>query len=128
MIDHEILEAEGIVIVEPGTRLSAEDFVSLAKSVDAYLADHERLNGLLIHMEAFPGWEDLAGLIQHLRFVKGHHRQIERVAFASDSRLASLAPPLARHFVSAEVRHFGYDEREKALQWLSEGGQGGHPG
>ena len=121
MIDHEILEPEGVVIVEPGSRLSAEDFIELATAVDAYLETHERLNGLLIHMEAFPGWEDLAGLVQHIRFVKGHHRQIERVAFASDSRLASLAPHLANHFVSAEVRHFDYDEREKAIRWLVEG-------
>ena len=121
MIDYEILEPEGVVIVEPGSRLSAEDFIGLATAVDGYLETHERLNGLLIHMEAFPGWEDLAGLVQHIRFVKGHHRQIERVAFASDSRLASLAPHLANHFVSAEVRHFDYDEREKAIRWLAEG-------
>lgn len=120
MIDHEILESRGIVIVEPGSRLSAEDFQKLAGSVDAYLDTHERLNGLLIHMEAFPGWEDVAGLIQHLRFVKGHHRQIGRVALVSDRRVASLVPHLANHFVAAEVRHFGYKDRGDALRWLGE--------
>ena len=118
MITHEILKDDRIVIVEPSGPLSKEDFTSLTASVDAFLAEHESLNGLLIHTRKFPGWEDFAGLSHHIRFVKDHHRMIRRVALVSDSPVASIAPKLATHFVSAEVKAFAYDDYETAMDWL----------
>jgi len=50
-------------------------------------------------------------------FVRDHHRAVERVALAADSKLASLAPHLAEHFVQAEVKDFGFDELDAAVAW-----------
>jgi hypothetical protein len=58
-------------------------------------------------------------LLRHVRFVRDHHRKVPRVALAADSKLASLAPPLAEHFVQAEVRGFRYDELESAIAWAA---------
>jgi hypothetical protein len=74
----------------------------------------------VIHTREFPGWENLGSLIQHVRFVRDHHRRVGRVALASDSRLADLAPRLAEHFVQAEVRRFGYDDLDAAIMWAGE--------
>jgi hypothetical protein len=30
-------------------------------------------------------------------------------------------PSILAHFVGAEVRHFGFDEKERALTWLETG-------
>jgi len=118
MMTHKILADEGITVVEPTGSLSEKDFVELAGAVDEYLESHDFLNGLLIHTKAFPGWEDFEGFIGHIKFVRDHHRKIRKVAFASDSKMASLAPRLATHFVSAEVKSFDYGSYDEALAWL----------
>ncbi len=118
MIELELLTDDGIAIVEPKNSLSKQDFKTLAESVDAYLATHDCLNGLLIHVAEFPGWNDLGGFVAHMKFVKDHHRKIKKVALASDSRIASIVPTLANHFVAAEVKSFEYEERDEALAWL----------
>ena len=118
MIRYRILEDKGIVVVEPVSALSAEDFQALGESVDQYLEQHLVIQGLLIHARSFPGWESLAGLTSHIKFVRGHHKKIRRVALVTDTALGSLAQALAKHFVSAEIRHFPYSELREAMEWL----------
>ena len=74
MIKHRIMETEGILVLEPISALSADDFRGLTVSVDAYLTEHPTLHGLLIHAQNFPGWESFAGLSAHLKFVREHHK------------------------------------------------------
>ena len=118
MINYRIMEAEGILVLEPMSALSANDFRDLTVSVDTYLAEHHSLHGMLIHAQNFPGWESFAGLSAHLKFVREHHRKIERIALVTDSPLGTVAPTLAKHFVSAQIRRFAYSEFEEALLWL----------
>lgn len=120
MLEYRLDQNDGILSVKPSGRLAAEDFAALAPVVDAYLAQHEALAGLLIDAEAFPGWEDFAAMLSHLRFVREHHRQIRKVAAVSDSAVLKFMPRIAAHFVSAEVRHFASTNRAAALAWLRE--------
>lgn len=118
MVHHELNRDEGILIIRPEGSLEASDFQTIAQEVDPYIAAHGKLQGVMIEAESFPGWKDFAGLIAHLRFVKEHHRKIEKIAAVSDSSFLSIAPSIASHFVQADVRHFAYSEREEALAWL----------
>lgn len=118
MINLTLNHPEGIAIVEPDDALSAADFEQLTATVDAYLTQHESLNGLLIHTREFPGWESFAGFISHMKFVRDHHEAISHVALVTDSKLANIAPRLAQHFVSAEVKAFPFAERDAALSWI----------
>lgn len=118
MITHKMLADDAIAVVEPSGPLSAEDLESLTKSVDTYLESHDCLKGLLIHTQQFTGWEDLDGLMHHFKFVKDHHRKIRKVALVTDSKLVSIAPRLASHFIAAEVRSFDYDSYDDALAWV----------
>ena len=106
MIKYRIMEAEGILVLEPKSALSANDFRDLTVSVDTYLAEHQSLHGMLIHAQNFPGWESFAGLSAHLRFVREHHQKIERIALVTDSPLRTVVPALTKHFVSAQIRRF----------------------
>jgi hypothetical protein len=124
MIKHHVMETEGILVIEPMSALSAEDFRDLASSVDAYLAEHRTLHGMLIHAQHFPGWESFAGLAAHLKFVREHHKRIERIAIVTDSPLGTVAPALAKHFVSAQIRRFAHSEFEEALIWLKSNASG----
>jgi hypothetical protein len=75
----------------------------------------------VIHARAFPGLENLGALVRHVRFVRDYHRHVSRIALAADSKLASVAPRIAEHFVQAEVKVFGYEELEKAIAWAGGG-------
>jgi hypothetical protein len=75
----------------------------------------------MIDAATFPGWEDFAALLSHLRFVRDHHRRIRRIAVVSDSALLSVAPKLVGHFVSAQLRTFEAADRSAALSWLATG-------
>ena len=118
MIEHRIIEGKGIVVVEPISSLSSGDFRSLSETVDAYLAEHPTIRGLLSHSKEFPGWESFAGLTAHIRFINDHHQKVERVALVTDSSMGSMAKTLAKHFVSAEVRHYPYADLDDAMEWL----------
>jgi hypothetical protein len=118
MLRHELLRDRGILILHPEGPLRAEDFTALAGDVDPYIEEHGALKGLMIEAPSFPGWENFAGLVSHLRFVRDHHRLIRRIAVVSDSTLLAFAPKLANHFVSAEVRPFAGTDRAAALAWI----------
>jgi hypothetical protein len=106
-------------VVEVTDPLRAQDFDALAATADAWLATHDELPGVVVHARTFPGWENIGGLLRHMRFVRDHHRAVRRVALAADTRLAELVPRLAEHFVKAEIRHFGYDELDEAVAWAT---------
>ena len=120
MLSHELLEDDGILVVEPTGALEASDFEALAAVADPYIEQRGELRGLLIQTEAFPGWRDFAALIGHVRFVRNHHKHIKKVAAVTDSAFALIVPQVTTHFVSAEVRHFHFARLEAALAWLRE--------
>lgn len=111
-------ESTGIAILEPHGALSAEDFQKAAKVIDAHIEKKGALNGVIIHVESFPGWDSFSALVKHLEFIKNHHREVKRVAFATDSALGAFAEKIAGHFVKAEVREFPFAELEQAKEWI----------
>jgi len=70
MIHYELLRERGVLILKPEGALRAEDFVALAGTVDPYIEQHGELNGLMLEAHSFPGWDDFAALVSHLRFVR----------------------------------------------------------
>jgi hypothetical protein len=118
MLAHELLRDEGILLIRPQGPIQAGDFESVAKTVDPYIENQRALRGVMIEAQSFPGWDNFAALVSHLRFVRDHHRLITKIAAVSDSTILSLAPQIAKHFVKAEVRHFNANDREAALAWL----------
>lgn len=120
MLDFELLDNDGIIRVHPQAPLLARDFAQLSETVDRYLTRHKALKGLIISTEDFPGWEDFAALVSHLKFVRDHHKRIGKVAAVSNDTLLSILPPIANHFVDAEVRHFDSTQGDDALNWIKQ--------
>jgi len=118
MINVQVLSDEGIIIVEPAGPLEKADFNKLSKEIDAFSEDKGRLTGLLIHTKSFPGWDDFGAFLHHMKFVKEHHKQIQRVAIVTDSKVGEIGPAIAKHFVSAKLKHFSYDGFDEAKQWI----------
>lgn len=119
MLKHTLLRDAGVLIVEPQSPLAATDFSELVNEIDPYIEEHGHLRGLLIHVETFPGWNDFAAFLSHLKFIKNHHQKIQKVAAVTDSGFLSILPTVAGHFVAAEIRHFPFDEKANALDWIN---------
>lgn len=119
MLKHALLRYEGLLIVEPQSPLESTDFDELVKEVDPYLAERGQLNGLLIYVGSFPGWNEFAAFVSHIKFIKNHHQKINKVAAVTDSGFLSILPTVAGHFVAAEIRHFPFHEKDNALNWLN---------
>jgi hypothetical protein len=118
-VSHRLVAESGLIVIDATEPLRAQDFDAVAATADTWLKTHDALQGVVIHAREFPGWENLGGLLRHIRFVRDHHRKVRRVALAADGKLGSLAPRLAEHFVQAEVKGFGYDELDAAMAWAS---------
>ena len=108
----------GIVTVTPSVPLNKNDFTLLASEVDPYIEKEGKLNGLIIQIESFPRWEDFAGLISHLKFVRDHHKKIEKVAAVTDGKIVSIMPKIVDHFVNAKVKCFPYESLDEAILWV----------
>jgi hypothetical protein len=120
MIKHEFNKNDGILIIEPETSLQASDFDMLSNIVDPYIQENGKLNGLVIHTESFPGWHDFSAMLAHIKFVKDHHTHISKVAAVADEGIIAILPAIADHFVKADVRHFGADDLENAIEWIKQ--------
>lgn len=64
------------------------------------------------------GFPDFAAFLSHMKFVKNHHQKIKKIAAVTGSSFLSIMPQVANHFIQAEVRHFDYDDKDAALNWL----------
>jgi len=118
VIQAELKEDDGILLLTPTAPLTKKDFERVAEKVDPYIESHGRLKGILIHADPFPGWRNLSAVTSHFRFVRDHHRQVSKVAAVGDNGFLEIMPELAQHFVSAEVKHFPADAYERAIDWI----------
>ncbi len=116
-VSHRLLPDSGVIVVEVKQALRAQDFDALAFTADNWIETHGYLQGLVIHVREFPGWENFGSFLRHLRFVRDHHREVKRIAFAADSKLASFAPEIGGLSIRAEVKSFGYEELDIAITW-----------
>jgi hypothetical protein len=120
MIKHQFLKDEGILVIEPAASLQASDFDELSAILDPYIQENGKLDGLVIHAESFPGWHDFSSLLAHVRFVKDHHSLINRVAAVADEGIIAILPAIADRFVKADVKHFGHDDLDSAIDWIKQ--------
>jgi SpoIIAA-like len=113
-------EAHGCFVLEPSGALSRRDLDALTERFDAYVNARDRIPNLVVRAVSFPTWTDFAALVKHLRFIREHHRLVRKVALVSDARALDLAPKIAGHFVSADIRHFPAAGLDAALAWVAE--------
>ena len=111
-------QADGIAILEPDDALTKSDFEFAAKTIDPYIEKSEKLNGIIIHVKTFPGWNSFAALTTHFKFIKDHHRKVAHIAFVTDSPIGDIAEKLGNHFVSAKIKVFAFNELEQARNWV----------
>jgi len=120
MIDYTLDEASSVLHVRPTGPLQKDDFEELARAVDPFIERTGRLRGVLIETADFPGWKDLAAVARHFQFVRDRHREIEKVAFVTESLIGEVADHVADHFVAATIEQFPPSEIEEARAWVGQ--------
>lgn len=118
MLNYDLRRDDGVLVINPEGPFEAADFTALASHIDAYLRQQGNLRGVLIRAKSFPGWKDFGAMLAHLKFVRSHHRCIEKVAVVADGAFANILPSLANHFVHAKVQHFDFEREDAAWNWL----------
>jgi len=109
-----------IVTLQPHGALKKEDFDNAVKIIDPFIAEHGKLNGVIIYTETFPGWEDFAAFNRHLVFIKNHHKEIKKLALVTNSLVGDFGEMVSGHFVEAVVKNFDFDQLEAAKEWILE--------
>ena len=107
-----------IVTVEPQGKLQASDFKSVAAVADPMIEEVGFINGIIIMADKFDGWESFSDLLEHIQFVKDHHKSIKHVVVVSASPVLNLVPTLIGHFIMADVKVYSIDEAEQARDEL----------
>jgi len=120
MLNISIDREKSIAILTPHGALSKEDMEDTSKIIDSYLEKELKLKGVIIYVDTFPGWNSFSALVAHLKFIGEHHKKVSCVAFVTNSIIGDFAEHITSHFISAEVKHFGYDELESAELWITE--------
>ena len=120
MLEFELNKDSGVLVLKPHGPLGADDFTAVTQTVDDYVKNSGNLSGVMIYAKSFPGWEDFGGLMSHLKFVRDHHKNIKKLATVSDSKVLTVMPKIAEHFIGAEARHFDSADLYAAELWLAE--------
>jgi len=118
MLNVQLNEKESIVTLIPDGALSENDFQLATTIIDPFIEKSGKLNGIIIYVETFPGWDSFAALSTHLKFVNEHHKKVSCVAFVTNSLLGGLAEHIASHFVSAQVKSFSFNALDDAKEWI----------
>src|SRR4051794_8316686 len=68
-VTHRLVPESALVVVEVNQPLRAQDFDALALTADTWLDTHHELQGIVIRAREFPGWENVSGMLRHIRFI-----------------------------------------------------------
>ena len=119
MVSFDLDKQTGILILRPSGPLAAGDFTQVAAAVDPFIESHGKLKAFVIEAAHFPGWENFGAAVQHMKFIRDHHKHVAKIAIVTDSPLGSVAEHLGSHFVAAEVRHFPPSQAAEARAWAA---------
>ena len=111
-------EALKIAILEPKASLSKDDFIYAKSLIDSFIEREGKLNGIIIYTKDFPGWDSFSAFLNHMKFIKEHHKHIRKLAFVTDSFVGEMGERVGSHFVSAEVKNFDFSALDEAKKWI----------
>ena len=118
MLNVELDKTSGVATLRPDGALSEKDFESASKVIDTYLEENENLKGIIINTRTFPGWESFGSFVKHFNFINDHHKKVSHIALVTDSVMGNLGEKITGHFISAEIKHFAFNELDKAQSWV----------
>lgn len=126
----EVQQDQALFRVAAKGKIQAADFDRLSPLVVTAAREHGHIR-LLFDFAEFGGWADTAAAAAHFRFVKDHHRTVERIAALGKKEWQRWVSSFAGVFFAPEIRFFEPSERSNAEAWLAQVESGAfltHPG
>lgn len=106
-----------IIGLEIDGSIDSEDIDRLTKLMETRFGQGEKLR-IYAEVSSWTGMS-LAAFIEDLRFSLQHLNDFEKEAIVSDNRwLEALAALGNTLFSGIEVKHFTFEEKDKALEWV----------
>jgi hypothetical protein len=123
MLNAQLFREDSVLMVTPIDEINLDDFEQIRHLVNPYIEEYGPLHGLLIDAHSYFSWEDFTNLLSQLHFINSYEKSIERVAIVTDNEILAFLPRLASSFINAELKHFIFQDREKARTWLRTGAE-----
>jgi hypothetical protein len=98
-------------------KLAPEFYDTLGPALDARIKAQGALR-LLLDLSDFDGWQGLSALGAHLKLVRTHVSEVQRIAVVADSAWVHMAERVIGGVVKAETRFFSPDALEAAKTWV----------
>jgi hypothetical protein len=121
MVEIHVQADEGVIEVTVHGKLESVDLESIASKADEIIAQEGRIQGLVLNISEFGGWDSLHTFLEHMKIIKGHHKHVERIAAVGDASWQKLLPNLTSLFVKADVRTFNVSHIASAQEWVRGG-------
>ncbi len=110
----------GIVRVKVEGKIEKGDFDKHVGPVVDDLIEHQgKITGLMIDVTSFDGWTGLGALLEHIRFIKHHHKYLDRVAVVGNHTWQAILPRIAPLFINAQVKYFDETAHDAANLWIT---------
>jgi hypothetical protein len=110
------LESNMVEIKVTGA-LNHHDFKELAQKIDPLI---NRFGSLKLFVDAthFTGWDNSQAAEQHFRFVKEHHKKIDKIAVISGHAWQHWLISVIKIFIHPEIKIFSDHQFPEARNWL----------
>ena len=118
MIEIQTNASNGLIEATVTGQLRADDFGSVAPQVDKFIEQHDKVS-VLLDLTGFHGWEDVAAARTHFRFIKDHHKRIERIAVVANKTWQHWIAAVIGTFISAKEKCFDANQKDEARNWLT---------
>ena len=109
-------ESEGdLVCLKVSGKLTDADYKDMIPKLEAVIDAHGSIR-LFADLSEFDGWEWIAAWDDFAFGIK-HWNHITRMALMGTKRWEELSAKIADKIMPADVKFFGVDQRDEAIEW-----------
>ncbi|HEB69062.1 MAG TPA: hypothetical protein ENI88_05510 [Desulfobulbus sp.] len=116
------VNADHIIAVRVEGVLTDADYQDFLPELEQ-LIDREGPISAYVDMQDFKKWEAKAAW-DDLKFGIAHEVDFDRIAVVGNSKWQQWMVTVSNIFFSADMRYFSAEEKQKAMDWLQEAGEG----
>jgi hypothetical protein len=114
-----LLPGSGVLIVEPLTPASPEDFLRLNDTIYMWTLAHGKPRGFVLQAPVASGIRGISGMMSYLHFVDEYHPQAEKIAFVTNRSYLQAICRLISSSGKMTVRFFPDHHLPEAIVWAA---------
>jgi hypothetical protein len=87
----------------PGSLVESAGFEKLIQKVGPYFREKVNLKSVMIYAKSFPGRDNFAASLSHIKFIKNHHQKVKKPAAIINSTFLSKSATIYLSFWSGRT-------------------------